>query len=139
MANIQIEPPAPQDKAAWEALFLGYRRFYEMPDDPDIIERVWGWINDPSHQTECLLARDAGGEPIGLAHFRGPYEQKYKNPMPGNSAPAFYKGKIFATNQRTNQIMVAGPWSQFCTISHPKVDYTVEDPFLYFDTRGNIH
>jgi GNAT superfamily N-acetyltransferase len=70
VANIQIEPPTPQDKPAWEALFLGYRRFYEMPDDPEIIERVWGWINNPNHQTECLLARDAGGDPIGLAHFR---------------------------------------------------------------------
>jgi GNAT superfamily N-acetyltransferase len=70
MATILVEPPTQEDKAAWAALFLGYRRFYEMPDDPDIIERVWSWINDPDHQTECLLARDASGEPIGLAHFR---------------------------------------------------------------------
>ena len=70
MATIQIEPPAPEDKAAWATLFQGYRRFYEMPDDPDVIERVWGWIHDPAQQTECLLARDASGQPIGLAHFR---------------------------------------------------------------------
>lgn len=70
MATIHIEPPTAEDKAAWSALFLGYRRFYEMPDDPDISERVWGWIHDPLHQTECLLARDGSGEPVGLAHFR---------------------------------------------------------------------
>ncbi|MEP4377529.1 MAG: GNAT family N-acetyltransferase [Alphaproteobacteria bacterium] len=70
MASIQIAPPTAEDKAAWAEMFVGYRRFYEMPDDPDIIERVWGWINDPDHQTECLLARDADGVPIGLAHFR---------------------------------------------------------------------
>lgn len=70
MATIRIAPPTNEDKAAWAALFVGYRRFYEMPDDPDIIERVWGWINDPDHQTECLLARDESGRPIGLAHFR---------------------------------------------------------------------
>lgn len=70
MANIKIEPPTSDDKAAWASLFQGYRRFYEMPDDPDIIERVWAWINDPAHQTECLLARDGSGQPIGLAHFR---------------------------------------------------------------------
>jgi len=70
MATIHIEPPTPEDKAAWAALFQGYRRFYEMPDDPDVIERVWGWIHDPAHQTECLLARDADGAAIGLAHFR---------------------------------------------------------------------
>lgn len=70
MATIRIAPPTPEDKPAWAELFIGYRRFYEMPDDPDIVERVWGWINDPDHQTECLLARNASGTPIGLAHFR---------------------------------------------------------------------
>lgn len=70
MATIHIEPPAPEDKDAWAALFQGYRRFYAMPDDPDVIERVWGWVNDPDHQTECLLARNSDGVPIGLAHFR---------------------------------------------------------------------
>ena len=68
--TIQIVPPGPDDKADWAALFQGYRRFYALPDDPDVVERVWGWINDPEHQTECLLARNAGGTPIGLAHFR---------------------------------------------------------------------
>ena len=71
MATILVEPPTQDDKAAWAALFLGYRRFYKMPDDPDVIERVWRWINDPNHQTECLIARDASGKPSGLAHFRG--------------------------------------------------------------------
>jgi flagellar motor protein MotB len=70
MTTIRIDAPTQDDKASWAALFLGYRRFYEVPDDPHVIERVWEWIHDPDHQTECLLARNENGRPIGLAHFR---------------------------------------------------------------------
>ena len=31
MAQITVGPPLPEDKAAWAALFEGYRRFYKMP------------------------------------------------------------------------------------------------------------
>ena len=32
--------------------------------------QVWGWIFDPAHETEALVAEDAGGRLLGLAHFR---------------------------------------------------------------------
>jgi GNAT superfamily N-acetyltransferase len=70
MEPIFIGPPESEDKEAWSALFVGYRRFYKMPDDPAIVETVWNWIQDPVHTTECLLARDNAGRAIGLAHFR---------------------------------------------------------------------
>lgn len=70
MSEITVAPPTPEEKPAWKALFIGYRRFYEMPDDDAVVETVWEWVCDPDHPTECLLARDADGTPIGLAHFR---------------------------------------------------------------------
>jgi GNAT superfamily N-acetyltransferase len=33
-------------------------------------DRVWGWIADPNHEVEALVAQDADGAAIGLAHFR---------------------------------------------------------------------
>lgn len=63
--------------------------------------------------------------------------------MPGNTAPAFANGSIYVTNQATTKVMtatsLAGPWRVFSTIEHPKLDYVVEDPFLYIDQRHNIH
>lgn len=70
MAEFVVDPPQPGDKAAWRALFEGYQRFYKMPADPHVAETVWRWIHDPKHPTECLLARDATGRVVGLAHFR---------------------------------------------------------------------
>lgn len=81
MNTIDITPAGPEDKEDWARLFVGYRRFYEMADDPQIVETVWDWIHDPAHQTECLLARDGTGRPIGLAHFRD-----LARPLSGSSA-----------------------------------------------------
>ena len=62
----------------------------------------------------------------------GPYAKKYKNPMGGNTAPAYANGTIYVTNQRTTEVKMAkslaGPWSTFSTITHPKMPYTVEVP-----------
>jgi GNAT superfamily N-acetyltransferase len=70
MTTMWIDAHTHHDKASWAALFLGYQSFYEVPNNPDVIERVWEWIHYLDHQTECLLARKENGRPIGLAHFR---------------------------------------------------------------------
>jgi GNAT superfamily N-acetyltransferase len=38
--------------------------------DDAIADRVWGWIINPAHNLEALVARNARGAVIGLAHFR---------------------------------------------------------------------
>ncbi len=81
MAEFKIDPPRPEDKQAWRELFEGYQRFYEMPENGQVAETVWQWIHDPAHATECLLARDAEGQVIGLAHFRA-----LPRPLSGTSA-----------------------------------------------------
>ncbi len=75
----------------------------------------------------------------------GPYASMYKNPMSGNTAPAYFNGSIYVTNQRTQTIMsaksIAGPWSTFANIPHQNfnLQYNVEDPFMYIDARKNFH
>src|SRR5258708_8363092 len=41
-----------------------------MAMDDAIAGRVWQWLLDPQHVLDALLARDDGGQVIGLAHFR---------------------------------------------------------------------
>merc|ERR1712159_209180 len=63
--------------------------------------------------------------------------------MPGNTAPAYANGSIYVTNQRTQQVMtaksIAGPWTIFASITHPKLSYNIEDPFMYIDAQSNFH
>jgi GNAT superfamily N-acetyltransferase len=70
MEDISIGPPQPADYADWRQLYQGYATFYKMPMDDVIAGRVWGWLLDPGHELEALLARTAAGRVVGLAHFR---------------------------------------------------------------------
>ena len=84
-----------------------------------------------------------GGDILLSNSAAGPYVKAFANPQPSNTAPAYFNGSFYVTDQGTTSLLtatsLAGPWTTFCPISRPQLPYTVEDPFLYFDKRGNIH
>ena len=57
------------DREAWGALFEGYRAFYEKPDDPAVVEEVWGWLTDPWHEVRGVVA-EVDGAVVGIGHYR---------------------------------------------------------------------
>lgn len=67
--RITIEPIARHQKAAWRKLYNGYAAFYEAGLPDAVAERVWGWLHDPDHPLEGVIAL-AGIRPLGIAHFR---------------------------------------------------------------------
>ena len=73
-----------------------------------------------------------GGDIFVASDPAGPFTQFARNPLPGNTATAYWKGALYAMNQ-ANHIQTAtsleGPWTAFSTITHPAgMPYTVEDP-----------
>jgi len=66
---MQIRKPNAGDREAWGALYAGYAGFYGVEQTEAMRDRVWGWIHDPAHETEGLVA-EADGQLVGLAHFR---------------------------------------------------------------------
>ena len=70
MTELTITPARLQDEARWRELYAGYAAFYSVPFAEADYARVWSWIHDPARETRCLLARDADGRPVGLAHYR---------------------------------------------------------------------
>lgn len=67
---LTIRPPQPSDRLAWDALYQGYAQFYQVEQTAEMRDRVWTWVHDAGHETQCLMAFDASGKAIGLAHFR---------------------------------------------------------------------
>ncbi len=67
--TLTIDRPTAADQPAWRRLFDGYAAFYNMPMTDAAAATVWGWIHDPAHPVEALVARRDGGL-VGLAHFR---------------------------------------------------------------------
>lgn len=70
MASFQIDFVTEQDKAEWRIVFDGYADFYGVHMDDDTADRVWGWLLDPKHVLEGLIARDENGKVVGFAHVR---------------------------------------------------------------------
>ena len=73
---VRIVPLAERHRADWERLFAGYAAYYKVAQTPEMRARVWGWIDDPAHEVEALVAealedgravgvRLHGGEEIG--------------------------------------------------------------------------
>jgi ribosomal protein S18 acetylase RimI-like enzyme len=69
MPDVVVRPIEPADREAWAALFAAYREFYELDEAPDVIDRVWSWIEDPTHETNALVAV-VDAEIVGFAHHR---------------------------------------------------------------------
>lgn len=57
------------DEARWRELFRGYREFYHLEESEEIVSRVWGWLIDPDHECNGLVA-EVDGRVIGLADYR---------------------------------------------------------------------
>lgn len=67
--TIEIVSPSPALKADWRRLYNGYAAHYKREMTDAIADNVWGWINDPAHELEGVIAL-LDGVPVGLAHFR---------------------------------------------------------------------
>ena len=78
--TLLIRPVEQSDRQGWEQLFRGYRDFYALEHDDAVIDTVWRWLNDESHELNALIGVQ-GGVPIGLAHWR-----RFARPSRGGTA-----------------------------------------------------
>lgn len=70
MTGITVTDVEQGDFDAWRPLFEGYADFYGTLLTDAAANQVWSWLHDPNHLLEGLLARDADGRAVGLAHVR---------------------------------------------------------------------
>jgi GNAT superfamily N-acetyltransferase len=68
--QINIRVVAQEDRSVWDVLYAGYAAFYKVEQTPEMRERVFGWLMDPAHSSEGLVALNDAGRIIGLTHYR---------------------------------------------------------------------
>ncbi|MET9346096.1 GNAT family N-acetyltransferase [Streptomyces termitum] len=68
--TVQVRPAREADFDQWRALYRGYADFYRVEQTEEAARLVWSWIHDPAHEVEALVAEDAAGRLVGLAHYR---------------------------------------------------------------------
>lgn len=67
--TLNIRPVAAQDRPEWDVLYQGYATFYEVDQSPEMRDRVFGWLMDPQHECDGLVA-EQDGKLVGLTHYR---------------------------------------------------------------------
>lgn len=87
--SVTVRDVTPHERDAWQSVYRGYRDFYEKPHDPAVFDTVWGWINDPTHETRCLVV-EVDGDIVGLAHYRS-----FARPLVG--ATGIFLDDLFTT------------------------------------------
>ena len=70
MSDIRILPVEARHRADWDRLYAGYAEFYRVAQTPAMRDTVWSWLRDPAHGSNGLVAEDAAGRAVGLAHYR---------------------------------------------------------------------
>ena len=65
-----IRPVKAEDRVGWGRLYAGYAAFYMVTQTEDMRARVWSWLMSGENGLNGLVAEDAQGKLIGLAHFR---------------------------------------------------------------------
>ena len=58
-----------KDKVQWEKLYKGYADFYKVEMNDKILQTIWSWLHDKSHDVEGLVY-EVEDKIIGLAHYR---------------------------------------------------------------------
>ena len=68
--TVNVRDVTAGDRAVWDRLYAGYAAFYRVEQTPAMRDTVWGWLMDSGQETCGLVACDADGTVIGLAHYR---------------------------------------------------------------------
>ena len=58
-----------KDKGNWVKLYNSYADFYKVPMNTDILDTLWGWIHDESHDVNAICY-ELEGKIVGIAHYR---------------------------------------------------------------------
>ena len=58
-----------KDKENWVKLYNSYADFYKVPMDTKILETLWSWINNESHDVNAICF-ELEGKIVGIAHYR---------------------------------------------------------------------
>lgn len=66
--TLSIRPLQPDDRAAWEPLWLGYQKFYKVEIAQNVTDETWRRFFDDAEPVHALGAVD-GHKLVGITHY----------------------------------------------------------------------
>jgi GNAT superfamily N-acetyltransferase len=99
--DFEIRNTRDRDFFNWLPLFADYGTFYGTPVPDEKALLVWSWITEETHGLSALVAQDADGNLVGLAHYR-----TFARPLAGGTG-IFIDDLFVAPDARGNGIATA--------------------------------
>ena len=67
--KIMIRKLEQKDKENWARLYNGYADFYKVSMNSGILDTIWSWIHDETHDVNAICF-ELEGKIVGIAHYR---------------------------------------------------------------------
>jgi ribosomal protein S18 acetylase RimI-like enzyme len=58
-----------KDKENWVKLYIGYADFYKVPMNTVVLDTLWSWIQDETHDVKAICF-ESENKIVGIAHYR---------------------------------------------------------------------
>jgi len=92
-AAVRVRALRDDDRAAWDELWEGYRRFYRAEVDPAVHDATFARLRDRADGLVGLVAVGDDDVPVGLAHL-------VFHPSTFSTAPSCYLEDLFVRRDR---------------------------------------
>ena len=104
-----------KDKKQWEKLYKGYAVFYKVEMNNQILQTVWNWLHDKSHELKGI-GYEIDGKIVGIAHYRkllSPLKGKYIGYLDDIFVDPEYRGQKIAKKllNKIKEISKANGWN----------------------------
>jgi ribosomal protein S18 acetylase RimI-like enzyme len=108
--TVTVSHVSQRDRAQWEVLYHGYAKFYQAPMNDEILDSVWSWIHDESEPFFGLIAKEEGGNALGLMHCR-----QMASPLRG--ARVGFLDDLFVTSDARGQGVVEALYGELVALA----------------------
>ena len=111
-----------KDKENWSKLYNGYADFYKVPMNNEILDTLWGWIQDKNHIVNGICC-ELEGKIVGIAHYRTmprPIKGKYIGFLDDLFVEPKFRGQKIAQKliSHLKSLSKANNWDGFRWITH---------------------
>ena len=115
-----------KDKENWAKLYNDYAAFYKVPMNTEILDTLWGWIQDESHDVKGLCF-ELEGKIVGIAHYRTmprPIKGQYIGFLDDLFVDPNFRGQKIAQKliSHLKSLSKANNWNEIRWITHSSND-----------------
>ena len=111
-----------KDKENWAKLYNGYADFYKVPMNTGIVDTIWSWIHDETHDVNAICF-ELENKIVGIAHYRTmprPIKGQYIGFLDDLFVDPYFRGQKIAQKliNHLKELSKTNNWQEIRWITH---------------------